>query len=35
LAWTTDLKTIKNNDDSYEVIYENDVLNPWKLIFKK
>jgi len=35
LAWTTDLKTIKNNDDSYEVIYENDVLNPWKLILKK
>jgi len=35
LAWTTDLKTIKNNDASYEVIYENDVLNPWKLILKK
>ena len=35
LAWTTDLETIKNNDDSYEVIYENDVLNPWKLILKK
>ena len=35
LAWTTDLKTIKNNDDSYEVIYEDDVLNPWKLILKK
>jgi len=35
LAWTTDVKTIKNNDYSYEVIYENDVLNPWKLILKK
>jgi len=35
LAWTTDLKTINKNDYSYEVIYENDVLNPWKLIFKK
>ncbi len=35
LAWTNDLKTIKNNYDSYEVIYENDVLNPWKLILKK
>ena len=34
LAWTTDLKTIKNNN-SYEVVYENDVLNPWKLVLKK
>ena len=34
LVWTTDLKTIKNNNDSYKVIYENDVLNPWKLILK-
>ena len=34
LAWTTDFKTIKNNDD-FEVIYENDVLNPWNLILKK
>jgi len=34
LAWTTDLKTIKNNDDSFEVIYENDTLKPWKLILK-
>ena len=35
LAWTTDLKTINNNYHSYELIYENDVLNPWKLILKK
>ena len=35
LAWTTDIKTINNNDYSFEVIYENDVLNPWKLILKK
>ncbi len=35
LAWTTDLKTIKSNDDSFEMIYENDVLDPWKLILKK
>jgi len=35
LAWTTDLKTMKNNYYSYELIYENDVLNPWKLILKK
>ena len=35
LAWTTDLKKIKNNFYTYEVIYENDTLNPWKLILKK
>jgi len=35
LVWTTDLTKINNNDFSYEVIYENDVLNPWKLILKK
>ena len=35
LAWTTDLKKIKNNNYSYELIYENDILNPWKLILKK
>ena len=34
LAWTTDLKKIKNND-SFEVLYENDILKPWKLILKK
>ena len=35
LAWTTDLETIKNNTYSYEIIYENDILKPWKLILKK
>ena len=35
LAWTTDLKKIKNSDYSFEVIYENDILKPWKLILKK
>ena len=34
LAWTTDLKKIKNNDYSFEVINENDILQPWKLIQK-
>ena len=28
-------KEIKNNNNSYEVIYENDILKPWKLILKK
>ena len=35
LAWSTDFKEIKNNNSAYEIIYENDVLNPWKLIIKK
>ncbi len=35
LIWTTDLKKIKNDDYSFELIYENEILKPWKLIFKK
>ena len=36
LAWTTtESKEITNNNNSYEVIYENDILKPWKLILKK
>ena len=35
LAWITKFKKIKNNNYSYEVIYENEILNPWKLILKK
>ena len=35
LVWTTEFKEIKNNNYSYEVIYENDILNPWKLLLKK
>ena len=35
LAWATEFKEIKNNKDSYEVIYENDILKPWKLILRK
>ncbi len=34
LAWTTESKEIKNNNYSYKVIYEHDVLKPWKLILK-
>ena len=35
LAWSTEFQEIKDNNDSFEVIYENDILNPWKLILKK
>ena len=34
LALATEFKKIKNNKN-YEVIYENDVLEPWKLILRK
>ena len=34
LAWSTEFKKIKNHKN-YEVIYENDVLEPWKLILRK
>ena len=35
LAWSTKYKEIKKNNYPFEVIYENDILNPWKLIIKK
>ena len=35
LAWSTETKELKNNNYSYEVIYKNDILKPWKLILKK
>ena len=35
LAWSTQSKDTKDNNDSIEVIYENDILKPWKLILKK
>ena len=34
LVWTTDLQKKNNNDFSFEVIYEDDTLKPWKLILK-
>ena len=34
LAWLTEYKNFQNNS-SFEVIYENDILKPWKLILKK
>ena len=35
LAWATESKDIKNNNYLYEVIYEDEILKPWKLIIKK
>tara|TARA_B100000161_G_scaffold261756_1_gene230545 strand:- start:811 stop:1587 length:777 start_codon:yes stop_codon:yes gene_type:complete len=34
LAWSTK-KEIKKSNYTYEVIYENNILKPWKLILKK
>ena len=35
LAWSTKFEEIKKDNNSYEVIYENEILNPWKLLLKK
>ena len=35
LAWTTKFDEIKNNNSTYKLIYENDILEPWKLLLKK
>ena len=35
LAWSTEFKEVEKNISSYEVVYENDVLKPWRLLLKK
>ena len=35
LAWTTEFKEIKKINYTYEIVYEDNILNPWKLIIKK
>ena len=35
LAWTIESKEINNDNYSYEVLYKNEILNPWILILKK
>ena len=34
LIWSTESIENQNENYKYEVIYENDILNPWKLIKK-
>ena len=34
LAWSTEFKELKNSNYDFEVVYENDILDPWKLIKK-
>ena len=35
LAWSPEFKETKRNNYTFEVLYENEILNPWKLIIKK
>ena len=35
LAWTTEPNVTNDLKDSYEIIYENETIYPWKLILKK
>ncbi len=35
LMWSTEFEEIKENSNSYEVLYKNDILKPWILVFKK
>ena len=34
-AWSTKSNVRKSENNSYEIIYENENLSPWKLIRKK
>ena len=34
LVWTNEAKEIGNDNNTYEVVYKNDVLKPWMLIKK-
>ena len=35
LAWSSDYSDDRNNDKSYEILYKNENLEPWKLIIKR
>ena len=35
LAWSTESTELKNKDYSFKIIYENDILKPWKLMQKR
>jgi 4-amino-4-deoxy-L-arabinose transferase-like glycosyltransferase len=35
LAWSSDYSDKRSNDKSYEIVYKNDTLKPWKLILKR
>ena len=35
LAWSNDYSDKEINDNSYDILYKNDTLKPWKLILKR
>ena len=35
LAWSSDYSDKEINDKSYDILYKNDTLKPWKLILKR
>ena len=35
LAWSSDYLDKEINDNSYDILYKNDTLKPWKLILKR
>ena len=35
LAWSSESSANKINDKSYEILYKNNTLKPWILIFKR
>ena len=35
LAWSSESSDKSINDKSYEILYKNDTLKPWKLILKR
>ena len=35
LAWSNKSSSESMSDDSFEILYKNDTLKPWKLILRK
>ena len=35
IVWSADYEEIIQGGDSYEIIYANKTLDPWKLVLKK
>ena len=35
LAWASEISDESINQNSYEILFKNDTLNPWRLILKR